>query len=329
MPAPSARPLLLSVVAVGALACSQTPPPSAAAAPVADEAASADAAPEGVPLAPADPFSFPELEGWSKDGDAQTYTPTTLFDYINGAAEAFLRMGFEELAALDYARVVGAAEQSLTVDVYRHSSNNTGFGIYRQERPSSGKALDIGAEATYVPGVLLFVKGAYYVKITGAGLGAGQESALESAAQLVSSRLEGAESLPEIISCFPGAAEVGQSVRYLHRAFLGHDFLGSTFAVEERLPEGVRRAFIIESSNAEAALATIERYAEHARAKGRPVKRVDGVYRFEDPYYAGDGPVTARVRGRYVWGVFAKDAQAAASYLREAERNLTRARLIR
>ena len=52
--------------------------------------------------------------GWTEQ-DRKTYDEKTIFDYINGGAERFLRKGFRQLHA---ARYGNAAADEVTVDLY-------------------------------------------------------------------------------------------------------------------------------------------------------------------------------------------------------------------
>lgn len=45
---------------------------------------------------------FPTIEGFTFDGKIDTYTPDTLFEYINGGADLFLNFEFVKLHSLRY-----------------------------------------------------------------------------------------------------------------------------------------------------------------------------------------------------------------------------------
>jgi len=88
-------------------------------------------------------FSFPEIPGWKQSGEIETYSPQTLFEYINGAADLFLAYDFEELMIVEYQN---DRKATLTVDVYRHRIPLLAFGIFSQERLQSATILDIGVQ---------------------------------------------------------------------------------------------------------------------------------------------------------------------------------------
>ncbi len=74
---------------------------------------------------------FPEVTGWKRSAEIQTFSPKTLFEYIDGAADLYLTYDFEELKVAEYQNEKKA---SVTVDVYFHKTPTNAFGIYSQER---------------------------------------------------------------------------------------------------------------------------------------------------------------------------------------------------
>ena len=73
-------------------------------------------------LLPADGFSGV----WKKSGPLKAFTGADLYGYINGGAESFLEMGFEQLTVQKYRD--GANE--LTVELYRMTDPTAARGIY-------------------------------------------------------------------------------------------------------------------------------------------------------------------------------------------------------
>jgi hypothetical protein len=89
--------------------------------------ATAGAAPAQKPagdagLLPADGFSG----AWKKNGPMRVFTSADLYGHINGGAEAFLEIGFEQLTVQKYRD--GANE--LTVEIYRMTDPTAARGIY-------------------------------------------------------------------------------------------------------------------------------------------------------------------------------------------------------
>ncbi|MBA4391783.1 MAG: hypothetical protein C0399_12730, partial [Syntrophus sp. (in: bacteria)] len=80
-------------------------------------------------------FRFPDMPGWKQSGDVQTFSPKTLYEYINGAADLYLASDFEELTVAEY---VNDKKASVIVEAYRHRTPRDAFGIYSQERLPDG-----------------------------------------------------------------------------------------------------------------------------------------------------------------------------------------------
>ena len=117
-------------------------------------------------------FVFPEMSGWKQDGEPQVFSPRTLYEYIDGAADLYLTYEFQDLNVAEYK---GEGKAAVTVEVYRHGDSTQAFGIYSQERLANARFLDIGAQGYQEPNVLNFVAGPYYVKISGYSTGAEDE----------------------------------------------------------------------------------------------------------------------------------------------------------
>jgi len=86
----------------------------------------------------------------------KTYTPDTLYEYIDGAADVFLSFDFQKLASLTYEN---HSKSTITVDIYRHNSERNGFGIYSQEKPQQGNFLSPSAPRAIIKGRAEFLQG--------------------------------------------------------------------------------------------------------------------------------------------------------------------------
>ncbi|MCX6543936.1 MAG: hypothetical protein NTV05_05925 [Acidobacteria bacterium] len=102
--------LALSTMAVQALA--------------ADAAMAAQAVPLDAGLLPADRF----FEGWSRSGGSRVFTKADLYGRIDGGAEVFLEIGFDQLLVQAYRAAPGGPE--IVAEVYRMSDATAARGIY-------------------------------------------------------------------------------------------------------------------------------------------------------------------------------------------------------
>jgi len=64
-------------------------------------------------------FVFPEVAGWKRSGEIQTFSPKTLYEYIDGAADLYLMYDFQALKVAEYQN---EKKSSVTVDVYFHKT---------------------------------------------------------------------------------------------------------------------------------------------------------------------------------------------------------------
>lgn len=254
---------------------------------------------------------FPDIKGMTK-GKPDMYTPDNLYEYINGAAEVFLSYDFLQLASSTYE---DPEKHSLTIDIYRHSDDRSGFGIYSQEKPIKGDFLEIGAQGYYEKGVLNFVKGSYYVKMSGFDLGDKDKSIMSSAAKEIAGRLQGPDHFPLVLTCFPGKGRVKNSEKYIAKNFLGHAFLHSAFVSEYEENGKKFQVFILQAANKKEAEKIKNDYIEFAKGKKSEISIHKTFYRFLDPYYRSNGKMNIETRGKYVFGLFGNDMDSVYYYM--------------
>jgi len=263
---------------------------------------------------------FPQLEGWEPKGNPDIYTPDNLFEYINGAADVYLSYDFEKLATVTFEN---KKKSSFTVDIYRHSNPKNGFGIYTQEKPQTGPFLAIGTQGYYEKGILNFLKGCYYVKLSGYDLEEQDNTILTNAAQQVAKKLDGDNRFPKVVNCFPKRGKIEHSERYIARNFLGHSFLHSAFVADYQEKEGKIQVFIIETDDEKETQNILENYLNFVKGKGMSVEDLGGnFYRFQDPYYRSSGMMNMKRIGKYMWGLFSKTPEKVKFYADKIEENL-------
>jgi len=264
---------------------------------------------------------FPDINGLKKIGDPKTYIPSNLFEYINGAAELYISFNFQKLVTLSYE---GEDKESLTIDIYNHSDLKNAFGIYAQEKPYEGNFLDIGVQGYYDRGILNFLKGSYYVKISSFGLGDKEESLIKKTAKKIADNLEGETTFPTIIKCFPDKAIIENSQRYVSENFMGHSFLHSAFVADYKINNEKRKIFIIKTKNKKTADAMLEEYLNLAKSAKKQTK----TYRFEDPYYKSSGLMNIMKKDNYIWGMLGNDTENIEYYLGNIKKNLIKHKLL-
>ena len=156
--------LLAAVVATFAWS-GQRPGPTALAAP---------------PAAPEGPFPLISPAGWPR-GAIERYDVDTVFEKINGKADAYHALGFVELAFASYSR---PDRPDLFVDAYLYDMEKPvqAYGIYRTQRGVSERTIQAGDEAS-VSGAAAFArKDRFYLEVIASGPEAATEAQALAAA---------------------------------------------------------------------------------------------------------------------------------------------------
>lgn len=260
-------------------------------------------------------FIFPEISGWKQSGEIQSFTPKTLFEYINGDADLYIMYDFQELKVAEY---LNEKKASVIIDVYRHRTPTHAFGIYSQERLSNANYLDIGAQGYIEQNILIFLAGNYYVKINSFNTGAEDQEILLAFTKKVSENLGVKGKLPSILSSFPQEGKKNNSEKFISKNFLGYSFLHSAFTADYELSETKFKLFVIEGAEGNDCKEMIQKYFQQTRS---PEKNIaEGRHTIKDPYH---GEIELYWKGKYIWGIFnLNEASLRSTYLKLFEKGL-------
>ncbi len=258
-------------------------------------------------------FKFPEITGWKKSGEIQTFIPKTLFEYINGAADLYITYAFQELKVAEY---LNEKKASVIVDVYRHKTPTLAFGIYSQERLANANFLDIGAQGYIEQNILNFLTGPYYVKINSFNTGAEDQEILLTFAKRVAENLGEKGRLPSILSSFPEEGKKKNSEKFIAKNFLGYSFLHSAFTADYELSGKKFKLFVIDPGDQPECKKMVQKYLQQI---GGPEKSiVEGRYTLRDPYH---GEIDLYWQGAYLWGTLSlSDSDLRSKYLKRFEK---------
>lgn len=253
-------------------------------------------------------FVFPEVGGWTRSEEIQTFLPRTLFEYINGGADLYLSYDFQELKVAEYSNEKKA---SVTIEVYRHRTPTHAFGIYSQERLPGANFVNIGTQGYIEENVMNFLAGLYYVKISGINTGSGDREILLTFAKRAAEQLGERGKLPSILFSFPEEGKVKNSEKFIPIKFLGYAFLHSAFIADYQVSGAKFKLFVIEGSGGEDCKQMIQKYL---RETGNPAEdAVEGRYTLSDQYH---GKVDLYWKGREIWGILnAGDASLRSKYI--------------
>jgi len=175
---------------------------------------------------------LPEVRGWLWSEEPQTYFPGTLFEYINGASEAYLGYDFKELLVAQYQQT--GSEAMVTVEIYDMGSPLNAFGIFSSERYPENPEINIGTAGYLEEEVLNFTSGRFYLKLICYN---GEDKTAEYLTQFarqLESRITDKGSLPDIFNLFPSEGRVKNSEKYIRKNFMGFDFLENGYVVTYR-----------------------------------------------------------------------------------------------
>ncbi len=241
--------------------------------------------------------------GWAMDGKVATYTPETLYKYIDGEAELYLPYGFGEAAVAMYVPP-GGKGSGIVANVFRMGSLLDAFGIFASYRDPTAEQAGPGAEGFIDESQLMFYQDRYFVRIEVSGAVPGVAGALRSCAETVSRNLPPANDRPRELEFLKVPGAVPLTERYYSSGLLGHGFFGRGLTGEVTLGGQRVKSVVMLGASDEAAARIFDDYAKYLKAAGVTPEitgeKKSAVLHVIDPLYKG---VVLRRSGRFVVGV--------------------------
>lgn len=258
---------------------------------------------------------FPNISDMHKVGQPEIYGSENLYEYINGAAESYLVYEFQELAVQFYEN---DQKQSVTVEIYRHQNPVHSFGIYSQERPLQSNFLNIGSQGYYEKGILNFLKGNFYVKISAFDFAEVDQAILMRFAKQTAQQLKGDDRMPQPLSWFPMEGKIENSERFISQNFLGYSFLKTAFTADYEVSKNRFTLFILGTSKSDECKSILESYLGAVNNCQEEIE--EGIYIIDDPY---QGTIEILWKNRYLLGTHnLESAELRKSYLRLFEEKI-------
>jgi predicted small lipoprotein YifL len=257
-------------------------------------------------IPPAETFpAADDVPGWTPEGDPRTFDEETLFDLVDGQADAFFAYGFERVATRRY---TGAGEAMLHVEVWQLATPANAYGLFSANVAGTPVA-GIGAGGDADPGRrLTFWQDRYFVNVY-----AFQETThadLEAIARSIGAALPPGGEPPALVDRLPPDGLIAHSPRFFHQEISiqdvvwlgGENVLGLSFETD-----GVLARYELGESAAWLMLIAYPTPSEATDARGA----LDG---------AGvENLVAAEVDGNRLGAVFGQiDATAAGELLAQA-----------
>ncbi|MFO7851060.1 MAG: DUF6599 family protein [Bacteroidota bacterium] len=224
-------------------------------------------------------IDFPDLNRFEIDKSYPVYTPDNLWDYINGAADSYNALGFRDLHVADYNR---GKRHTIKLEIYHHANENLAFGIYAMERAPSYNFFKLGVQGYREEGLVHFLKGEYYVKLTTHSDNKRVLAALEELARKTEAMLEGTDEFPEELSLFPSRGKQENSEMYIAENVLGHEFLKKAFRVTYNIDDNRFTIYLFTENTDAENQHMLEQYL--TKYSLSPGSEPGGKFYFEDGY---------------------------------------------
>lgn len=223
-------------------------------------------------------FSFPSVAGFKTVQEYPVYTPGDLWDYINGAADAYLSYGFSELYIAEYVK----GKNVIKVEVYDHLTPMRGFGIYSLERSPDYSFFNIGGQGYSEEGLIHFFKDRYYVKVVTNSKKKGITKSLEMIARRIAEALPGVDGMPDGVRSLPSAGRLANEEMYVNESVLGHSFLRGALKAAYETAGKRFTLYLFENESVEKAADVVSSYLKVAGIERDG--ETAGKYQFRDGY---------------------------------------------
>ena len=241
---------------------------------------------------------LPQVAGWSLSETVEVFDANNLYERINGAAPGYFLFDFKELSAFEYNQNgTGENPTYITVQIYRHATDDDAFGIYASERPSETDFVTIGAEGYQEGSMLNFFVNRLYVKIESPSVDDDVVKAVTQIAQELARSINPQAVFPAQLQNFPTDNKIKRSELYIPSGYLGHEFLTKAFTAGYEVSGKKYQLFIIDAGSAQQANAMLTKYLQFTKQN---IRLREGRLSIKDRY---NGDVECQWKGRYIWGI--------------------------
>jgi len=216
---------------------------------------------------------FPEdgaITNWQKSGETTLFDEKTLFEHINGAAEAFFAYDFQLCGTAEYiprGADASLGDEFIQVDIYDMGSDIHAFGMYTSEIYPDLQAVDIGAQGYVETPALNFWKGPYYVKISGSTEAKSVAKANIQLAKYIAQGIPGETEKPAMLSLLPTEGLVPGTESFVSGNILGYRFLKNGLTANYKIG-GEEKTFVmaeyVTENDAKDALVQFEEYEQES-----------------------------------------------------------------
>lgn len=142
-------------------------------------------------------------------GNPKTWNERTVFDYMDGAAELYLRYGFRLLHTAEYK----LPDQTAIVELYDMGSSKDAFGVFSWD--THGEQLQLGQGARYESGVLRCWQDKFFIKVKGQAHSNAFKQFAIAITEHITKWIGKRGPLPDLISALPVNLKP-TNIRYFH-----------------------------------------------------------------------------------------------------------------
>lgn len=243
--------------------------------------------------------------GLERTSEIRAYVGKSLWEYVNGGAELYHLYNFAQVATADYRK----GEIEIIVDIYQFATADDAYGIYSMFRPPDATIIQLGVEGFTAPASLNFIKGEYFVRLTGFDESIESSLAMVNLAEEIGKTITGTNDLPSAFSLFPAKKKLPATGKYYAESFLGQKALTQVYSQDYLIGEDSLTLFLSQDELGEKYL----QWSEHAERIDRKTPVSQGLkfddrqaFVFDDNFY---GKVIVGLKKRKLVGIVKYDTE--------------------
>ena len=222
------------------------------------------------PVASSNPFPQPGAADWRAPREVSRFTPETLYQKIDGRADAYLQ--FHALG-LTFGTYHNQSAPDGLIDVYWYDMGEplNAFGIYRAEASPEAAVVSIGNDGYSTGGAVFFWKGSCYVQVLPTRFDDSDAPVALAIAERLAALIENAGGDMWALSILPQSGRVAGSFNYVAKDAFSLDFLSEVFTADYDLDGKRVTLFIHRAADEAAAAALFDRYVRFLKQYGKVV----------------------------------------------------------
>lgn len=211
-------------------------------------------------------------DGWTKSGKAEFFNKDTLFNLVDGEAEAYFPYGFKGAVSATYLKGGDKAKEA-NVEVYEMGSPLDAYGVYSSMRDAKSELVDVGAEGFGSATQIMFYIDKYFVKVriySEAGNGE-----LLNFAKAVAGELPSDKKKPTELTLVAISNVTPRSDQYVGQSVLGYACWAKGMIAQVNTQGSSMRVFVVMTNSPADAATALNKYVQEIVADGVKIKYVD------------------------------------------------------